>query len=150
MARPKSFRRYPKCGRCRRSAQVIGYGTRRNQRGTKQLWYCTTCEYKFCLGDERHKLDDPGQEADLAAMALWLRFHALSARAIRSFFHEFYHLSFSRRGLSKWLHRQINALMRYLYRKVHVFKLGRIWHADELFVRARRQAKFSQWAYFKI
>lgn len=150
MARPKSFPRYPDCDRCHQSTQVIGYGTRYNHPGTKQLWYCNACQHKFCIGDDRCKMDDPTLESRLAAMALWLRFHALSARAIRAFLREFYGIFFSVRGLTKWLHRQMNALIRYLQRGVPRFKLGSIWHTDELFVRVRRKGYHNKWAYLWV
>jgi len=149
MARPKSFRRYPKCDRCRRSTPVIAYGTRGNRQGRKQLWFCTACQHKFSRGDERKKMSDPFQESRLAAMALWLRFHAVSGRALCSFLREFFDVGFTPRGLTQWLHRHRDRLIHYLQRSKPRFRLGQIWQADELFVKARRKLPGS-WAYWWV
>lgn len=102
--------------------------------------------------------DDPGpkvqdrlnEEVDpnfIAATGLWLRYHCVPFKAIRDLVEEFFGIQFTANGIRKLLYRYGGWIVKYARQFEYSYRMGRIWHADEIFVKSRRSSGSNSTAY---
>ncbi len=108
------------------SPQVVKRGTRKNQRGLTQIYWCKACNRRFVVdfGFSRMKASP-----QVITASLDLFFKGVSLRKITDHVKQFYNLQVNCSTILRWIQRYTELMENYASNLVP--KVSEKWHADE-------------------
>jgi transposase-like protein len=120
----------PNCQYCG-SPDVIKNGSRKTKIGCRQRFLCQECGKTFMVEEAFKKIvGDP----KIVSLALDLYFKGISLRKIVDHLKQFYDVEVAHITVHRWIKRYMRLINAYVERLEP--KLSRIWHADEMMVKA--------------
>jgi len=123
---PRSEETEPtECAHCS-SSRIVRRGTRKNQRGLTQIYWCKACDRRFVvdLGFSRMKASP-----QIITASLDLFFKGISLRKITDHIKQFYNLKVNASTILRWIQRYTELMEGYASELVP--QVSDKWHADE-------------------
>ena len=124
------------CTFCK-SKNIVRAGFRFNHTTKKQRWKCNSCKRFFTVDDGFFKMK---HKREVVTNCLDLYMNGMSLRKIREHFNQFSDYTISHQSI-------LNLIIRYSYllkdfQSRFNLNLGKIYHADEIFVRCKKEQHY--------
>ena len=124
------------CPFCK-SKNFIKWGLRFNHTTKKQRWKCKSCSETFTIDDGFFKMK---HKREVVTQCISLYMNGLSLRKVKEHFNQFSDYEVSHQSVLNWI-RRYASLLKDFQRKFDL-KLSGQYHADEIFVKCKREQHY--------
>ncbi|MCJ7771089.1 IS6 family transposase [Candidatus Bathyarchaeota archaeon] len=122
------------CPRCSSADNVIKRGVARNQSGSRQRYYCKSCDLRF---RDRTGFEGMRHRATIIAAALDLYYRGLSLRQVQEHLEAFQSVKVTHATIYNWIKKYVQLVSQYVETVAVQVHVSEKWHADETLVRVR-------------